>query len=396
MSVTPHSSVAVSSREQADRLGALAAIFTSQGWIAYVAATPPHQPLAICILDRANPAVCERILAAPDDRSGTWYYWRHTGELVARADNPGAAADAIAGGLICWGGRDRDAGRRRSTVTKGHAQSPPAGGPAPTTSAPHDARPSRQVRDRVPMAPVHAGQAVHSAVCRPGHTIMGDCPVDCLAPVLPQRVLNQLARAGGRAGIAVAPCGPPATVGDVVRLYRQGGQLGQIAGLGRTSLREIEASLVSLGFIAAGSSGVITPDSPVSSLGRRSSLWEPEVSLGAFGLIAAAENTNGITPGCPVECLRGVLSSRAFNRLARADGRGVRVAPCGPPTTVSDVLDLYQQGRLTEIAGLGPRCISEIEVGLVFAGLALPSVDPPCGPPGVDGKGNGRNGHGNA
>jgi hypothetical protein len=259
------------------------------------------------------------------------------------------------------------------------------------TSAPHDAEPFRHVRDRVPMAPVHAGRAVHGAVCRPGHTIMGDCPVDCLALVLPQRVLNQLARAGGRDGIAVAPCGPPATVGDVVRLYRQG-RLGEIAGLGRTSLREIEGSLVCLGFIATGSSGVITPDSPVSSLGR-SSLWEPEVSLGALGLIAAAENPHVITPGCPVECLRSVLSSRVFNRLARADGRSVPVAPCGPPTTVGDVLDLYQQGRLTQIAGLGPRCISEIEVGLVFAGLALPSVGPPCGPPGADRKGNG---HGNA
>ena len=76
-------------------------------------------------------------------------------------------------------------------------------------------------------------------------------------------------------------------------------------------------------------------------------------------------------PGCPVDCLRTVISGQVLNRLARADGRGVPVAPCGPPATVGDVVRLYRQGRLGEIAGLGARSITEIEAGLVFAGLLL-------------------------
>ena len=83
--------------------------------------------------------------------------------------------------------------------------------------------------------------------------------------------------------------------------------------------------------------------------------------------------------GCPVECLRAVISGQVLNRLARADGRGVPVAPCGPPATVGDVVRLYREGRLGEIAGLGARGISEIEAGLVFAGLLLDGSPPPRG-----------------
>lgn len=71
-------------------------------------------------------------------------------------------------------------------------------------------------------------------------------------------------------------------------------------------------------------------------------------------------------------CLRAVMSARVLNRLARADGRhGQAVAPCGPPATVGDVVRLCRLGRLAELAGLGARGISEIEAGLVFAGLRL-------------------------
>jgi hypothetical protein len=79
---------------------------------------------------------------------------------------------------------------------------------------------------------------------------------------------------------------------------------------------------------------------------------------------------------CPVDCLRTVISGRVLNRLARADGRGVLVAPCGPPATAGDVVRLYRQGRLGEIAGLGTRSITEIEAGLVFAGLLLERSTP--------------------
>jgi hypothetical protein len=168
--------------------------------------------------------------------------------------------------------------------------------------------------------------------------VTADCPVDCLTVLLPSRVVDRLARADGRRGEAVASCGAPATVGDVVRLYRQG-RLGEIGGLGRLSIREIGLALVSHGLVAA-------------------------------------EDGDAITPDCPVDCLRSVISGRVLNRLARADGRGVPVAPSGPPATVGDVVRLYREGRLGEIAGLGARGISEIEAGLVFAGLLLDGSGP--------------------
>jgi hypothetical protein len=71
-----------------------------------------------------------------------------------------------------------------------------------------------------------------------------------------------------------------------------------------------------------------------------------------------------ITPDCPVDCLKAVLSLSAFNVLARAYD-----APFDPPETVADVLRLHGARRLGQISGLGRRRIGEIEAGLVFAGL---------------------------
>ena len=71
-----------------------------------------------------------------------------------------------------------------------------------------------------------------------------------------------------------------------------------------------------------------------------------------------------ITSGCPVDCLVPVLSLVTFNTLARAYD-----APFDPPETVGDVVQVYQRGLLSEIWGLGPRRIGEIEVSLIFAGV---------------------------
>lgn len=184
---------------------------------------------------------------------------------------------------------------------------------------------------------MHGDRLAHSPACA-RHVISADCPVECLAPLLESRVLGRLARADGHHGEQVASCGVPATVGDVVRLYRQG-RLGEIGGLGRLGIREIGQALVSHGLVAA-------------------------------------EDGDAITADCPVECLRSVISGQVLNRLARADGRGVPVAPGGPPATVGDVVRRYREGRLGEIAGLGPRGISEIEADLVFAGLLLDGSTP--------------------
>jgi hypothetical protein len=184
---------------------------------------------------------------------------------------------------------------------------------------------------------VHGDRLAHSPACS-RHLVTADCPVNCLAPLLPSRVLGRLARADGRRGEAMASCGVPATVGDVVRLHCQG-RLGEIGGLGPLSIREIGLALVSHGLVAA-------------------------------------EDGDAITPDCPVDCLRSVISGRVLNRLARADGRGVPVASSGPPATAGDVVRLHREGQLGEIAGLSARGISEIEAGLVFAGLLLDDSAP--------------------
>jgi hypothetical protein len=189
---------------------------------------------------------------------------------------------------------------------------------------------------------MHGDGLVHSLACRRAHRVTAGCPVGCLASLLPLRVLGRLARADSRRGQVVASCGVPVTVGDVARLHRQG-RLGEIAGLGPAGIRDIGASLAAHG-------------------------------------LAGADGCDAITAQCPVDCLARVLSGRVRNRLARADGRGAPVAAGGPPASVGDVVRCYREGRLGEIAGLGARAISEIEAGLVLAGLLadrIPVRQPP-------------------
>jgi hypothetical protein len=78
-----------------------------------------------------------------------------------------------------------------------------------------------------------------------------------------------------------------------------------------------------------------------------------------------------VTAGCPVDRLARLLPSRTARRLARADGRwGHPVASCGVPATVGDVARLLGQGRLGDIAGLGPVSIHGIGASLAAHGLA--------------------------
>jgi hypothetical protein len=74
------------------------------------------------------------------------------------------------------------------------------------------------------------------------HTFTVACPVDCLQAVVSKAAFGPLARAYD------APFQPPATVGQVVELLRQG-RLGQAAGLGPRRLGEIEAGLVFAGLV---------------------------------------------------------------------------------------------------------------------------------------------------
>jgi hypothetical protein len=80
-----------------------------------------------------------------------------------------------------------------------------------------------------------------------------------------------------------------------------------------------------------------------------------------------------------------VLSLIAVNTVARAYG-----APFESPETVADVVDLYQQGLLGKIWGLGPRRIGEIEIGLIFAGVTgarqIPAAGKSAATPDTGGK----------
>jgi hypothetical protein len=91
------------------------------------------------------------------------------------------------------------------------------------------------------------------------------------------------------------------------------------------------------------------------------------VMCGDAGQVSGA-SANGrderLRADCPMICLKGILSGQAFRPLERA-----YMAPFDPPHTVGEVAELYRQGRLSEIRGLGRRRIGEIEVCLALAGL---------------------------
>jgi hypothetical protein len=63
-----------------------------------------------------------------------------------------------------------------------------------------------------------------------------------------------------------------------------------------------------------------------------------------------------ITASCPVGCPAPLLPARVLGRLARVAGRHAEAVACwGPSVTVGDVVRVYRQSRLSEIAGLGAQ-----------------------------------------
>lgn len=81
-------------------------------------------------------------------------------------------------------------------------------------------------------------------------------------------------------------------------------------------------------------------------------------------IVTVTQHTGPVLACCPVDCLRLVIRGAAFNVLARAYD-----APFDSPQTAGDVVGLYEQGRLGEIRGLGPRLLARITAGLAEAGL---------------------------
>ncbi|WP_424536803.1 hypothetical protein ACOZ38_44390 [Sphaerisporangium viridialbum] len=80
-----------------------------------------------------------------------------------------------------------------------------------------------------------------------------------------------------------------------------------------------------------------------------------------------ARDTDAITPACPVDCLRTVLSTITHNTLTHAYG-----ASFSPPRTVADVITLWHTHSLNDIWGLGRRRIGELEVALIYIGTPHP------------------------
>jgi hypothetical protein len=81
-------------------------------------------------------------------------------------------------------------------------------------------------------------------------------------------------------------------------------------------------------------------------------------------IVTVTRHTGPISSHCPIDCLWIVIPCTAFNALARAYS-----APFAPPSTVGEVIALYELNRLVEIRGLGHRLIAQIEAGLIEAGL---------------------------
>ena len=202
--------------------------------------------------------------------------------------------------------------------------------PRGCTRGGYQLRPSRRLaafRRRWPQ--MHGDRLAHSPACR-RHLATADCPVDCLAPLLGSRVLGRLARADGRRGEPVASCGTPATVGDVVRLYRQG-RLGEIGGLGPLSIREIGLALVSCGLVAAEDGDAITPDCPVDCLRSRDlgPGAEPARPRGRPRSAGSAQRaaSHGRRCGPPVPRGAGSARSRAWVLAASARSRPAWSSP---------------------------------------------------------------------
>ncbi len=77
-----------------------------------------------------------------------------------------------------------------------------------------------------------------------------------------------------------------------------------------------------------------------------------------------------LTADCPLSCLEYQLPAKVFNTLRRH----LREAHAGHPT-VGHVIDLHQQGLLSDIRGLGVGGIEVITSFLQAAGLAPANRD---------------------
>jgi hypothetical protein len=72
-----------------------------------------------------------------------------------------------------------------------------------------------------------------------------------------------------------------------------------------------------------------------------------------------------VKPSCPIECLAPFVEGLSFAALAGGMS--------GQKATVGQVIELYEQGCLTDIRNVGPARVGEIRQGLIAARLVDPS-----------------------
>jgi hypothetical protein len=79
-------------------------------------------------------------------------------------------------------------------------------------------------------------------------------------------------------------------------------------------------------------------------------------------LTTAGPHPHPVAADCPVECLDGLLSPQALRRL-------LLNPPGGEVTTAGDIARAHRQRTLSQVRGIGPGRIAEIEEVLLAAGL---------------------------
>ena len=81
-------------RDAIARLDVLGTQLRTRGWTAYLV-TPSGRLASLVVQDPHERTVCSDIIAAPGGSAGDLWYWFRSGERIASAHAPGAAADAI-------------------------------------------------------------------------------------------------------------------------------------------------------------------------------------------------------------------------------------------------------------------------------------------------------------
>lgn len=97
-------------------------------------------------------------------------------------------------------------------------------------------------------------------------------------------------------------------------------------------------------------SGMVTDDRSVAQIGHDTHRFRD----------------TAVSEACPLRCLN--LSERTY--------KAVRYARTPKPATIGDLAQLWRDGGLNSVRGIGPRALGEIEAALIFIGVDLGRPQP--------------------